>query len=62
MHQTQLIYSGAAGLCPHFNGTDGWIVFLNAAIVVNAAAVIIQFMTNSIDPDGVLFVNDILFQ
>lgn len=62
MHQTQLIYSCAAGLRPHFDGTDGWIVFLNAAVVINATTVIIQFMTNSIDSDGVLFINDVLFE
>lgn len=61
-HRTQLIDSGAAGLCPHLDGADRWIVFLDAAVVVDAPTVVVQFVAHGIDADGVLLVNDILFE
>lgn len=61
-HRTQLIYPSAAGLCPHLDGAYGWIVFLDAPVVVDASTVVVQFVADGIDPDGVLFVNDILFE
>lgn len=62
MHHTQLIYSGAAGFRPHFNGANSWIVFLDAAVVINAATVVIQFMAYGINANCIFLVNDILFE
>lgn len=60
--RTELIDARAASCRPHFDCADSRIVLLDAAVVVDAATVVIQLMANGIDANCVLLVNDILFK
>lgn len=57
-----LFHTKCARIHPRFARTDGRIIFLDASIVVNATAEIVQLMTHRIDADGRLFVHNVLFQ
>lgn len=47
---------------PCLNAAYGRIVFLDAAKIVNAAAVIAELMTNGIDAQRWLFVDNVILQ
>lgn len=52
----------AAGLRPRINTADGWVVFLDAAIVVDATRVVAHPMANGVYAQRGLLVDNVLLQ